>query len=40
MELKMLEAEQLAPFDALVDQAYPDNLRMVAEWLYVQLVED
>lgn len=36
----MLEAEQLAPFDALVDQAYPDNLRMVAEWLYVQLVED
>lgn len=36
----MVEADQFAPLHALVDQAYPDNLRMVAEWLFVQLVED
>jgi len=30
----------LAILHAQLDDAYPDNLRMVAEWLYVQLVED
>lgn len=29
-----------APLHALLDPAYPDNLRMVAEWLFVQLRED
>jgi Mor family transcriptional regulator len=36
----MDEKATLAPLHALLDPAYPDNLRMVAEWLYVQLVED
>lgn len=30
----------LTPLHALLDPAYPENLRMVAEWLFVQLVED
>lgn len=34
------ELELLAPLHAQIDPAYPENLRMVAEWLYVQLVED
>lgn len=29
-----------AVLHAQLDDAYPENLRMVAEWLYVQLVED
>jgi Mor family transcriptional regulator len=36
----MDEKAMLAPVHALLDPAYPDNLRMVAELLYVQLVED
>ena len=36
----VVEAEELAPLHALLDVAYPDNLRTIAEWLYVQLVED
>lgn len=36
----MDEITQLAPLHALLDPAYPENLRMVAEWLFVQLVED
>lgn len=36
----MIEAAMLAPLHALLDSAYPDNLRRVAEWLFVQLVED
>jgi Mor family transcriptional regulator len=30
----------LAPLHALLDPAYPDNLRTVAEWLFVQAAED
>ncbi|MCM2340430.1 Mor transcription activator family protein [Rhodoferax sp.] len=30
----------LTPLHALLDPAYPENLRMVAEWLFVQLAED
>lgn len=30
----------LAPVLALLDPAYPDNLRTVAEWLFVQAAED
>lgn len=36
----MDEQNQQAPLHALLDPAYPENLRMVAEWLFVQLVED
>lgn len=36
----MDEKNHLAPLHALLDPGYPDNLRMVAEWLFVQLVED
>lgn len=36
----MDEKNMLAPLHALLDPAYPENLRMVAEWLFVQLVED
>lgn len=36
----MIEATLLDPLHALLDDAYPDNLRRVAEWLFVQLVED
>lgn len=30
----------LAPVLALLDPAYPENLRTVAEWLFVQAAED
>ena len=36
----MGEKDLLVPMHALLDPAYPENLRMVAEWLFVQLVED
>jgi Mor family transcriptional regulator len=36
----MDEKNILAPLHTLLDPAYPENLRMVAEWLFVQLVED
>ncbi len=36
----MLEAGQLAPLHQQLDPGYPENLRTVAEWLFVQLVED
>ena len=36
----MLDLKQLQPLHALLDQAYPETLRTVAEWLFVQLVED
>ncbi len=36
----MDESTMHAPLHALLDRAYPENLRMVAEWLFVQLVED
>jgi Mor family transcriptional regulator len=36
----MDDKNMLAPLHALLDPAYPENLRMVAEWLFVQLVED
>ena len=36
----VVQAEELAPLHALLDVAYPDNLRTIAEWLFVQLVED
>lgn len=36
----MLELKQLQPIHALLDSAYPETLRTIAEWLFVQLVED
>lgn len=36
----MNEKNMLTPLHELLDPAYPENLRMVAEWLFVQLVED
>ena len=36
----MLELAQLAPLHQQLDTNYPENLRTVAEWLFVQLVED
>ena len=36
----MLELAQLAPLHQQLDPGYPENLRTVAEWLFVQLVED
>lgn len=36
----MDDKNMLAPLHAQLDPAYPENLRMVAEWLFVQLVED
>ncbi|RKR66300.1 Mor family transcriptional regulator [Acidovorax sp. 94] len=36
----MLDAAQLAPLHQQLDAGYPENLRTVAEWLFVQLVED
>ena len=36
----MLELRQLQPLHALLDSAYPEALRTIAEWLFVQLVED
>lgn len=36
----MLELKQLLPLHALLDSAYPDTLRTIAEWLFVQSVED
>ncbi|MEO8121679.1 MAG: hypothetical protein ABI606_20440, partial [Rhodoferax sp.] len=36
----MLELSQLTALHALLDADYPANLRTVAEWLFVQLVED
>jgi len=30
----------LTPLHALLDPAYPENLRLVAEYLFMQLVED
>ena len=36
----MLDLKQLHPLHALLDSAYPDALRTIAEWLFVQLAED
>ena len=36
----MLELKQLLPLHVLLDSAYPDTLRTIAEWLFVQSVED
>lgn len=36
----MLDLKQLQPLHALLDSAYPESLRTIAEWLFVQLVED
>jgi Mor family transcriptional regulator len=36
----MDEKNMLTPLHQLLDPAYPENLRMVAEWLFTQLVED
>lgn len=36
----MVDKNILAALHALLDPAYPENLRMVAEWLFIQLVED
>jgi Mor family transcriptional regulator len=36
----MLELRQLQPLHALLDSAYPEALRTIAEWLFIQLVED
>ena len=36
----MLELAQLAPLHQQLDTNYPENLRTVAEWLFLQLVED
>ena len=36
----MLDLAQLAPLHQQLDAGYPENLRTVAEWLFVQLVED
>lgn len=36
----MDDMRTLAPLHALLEPNYPDNLRMVAEWLFVQAVED
>lgn len=36
----MLDIGQLAPLHQQLDAGYPENLRTVAEWLFVQLVED
>lgn len=36
----MLDIAQLAPLHQQLDAGYPENLRTVAEWLFVQLVED
>ena len=36
----MLELAQLTPLHQQLDPGYPENLRTVAEWLFVQLVED
>lgn len=30
----------LEPLHALLDAAYPENLQLIAEWLYVQAAED
>ena len=36
----MRELAQLAPLHPQQDPGYPENMRTVAEWLFVQLVED
>lgn len=36
----VVRTEELVPLHALLDPAYPDNLRTIAEWLFVQLIED
>lgn len=36
----MLDLKQLQPLHTLLDSAYPEALRTIAEWLFVQLVED
>ena len=36
----MLELKQLQPLHALLDSAYPEALRTIVEWLFIQLVED
>ena len=36
----VVRGEDLAALHALLEPAYPDNLRTIAEWLFVQLVED
>ena len=36
----MLELHQLQPLHALLDSAYPEAVRTIAEWLFIQLVED
>lgn len=36
----MVDMNQLQPLHALLAPGYPEGLRTVAEWLFVQLVED
>lgn len=36
----VIRTEDLAELHRLLDQDYPDGLRTIAEWLYVQVVED
>lgn len=36
----MLDLKQLQPLHTLLDSAYPEALRTIAEWLFIQLVED
>lgn len=36
----MTDKNLLAPLHALIDPAYPENLTLVAEYLFMQLVED
>ena len=36
----MTDRCDLAPLHALLDAAYPENLRLIAEWLFVQAAED
>ena len=36
----VVRSEDLAPLHALLDPAYPQNLRIIAEWLFVQMLDD
>ncbi len=36
----MTDRCDLAPLHALLDPAYPENLQLIAEWLFIQAAED
>lgn len=40
MNAAVVRLEDLAELHRLLDPDYPDNLRTIAEWLFVQAVED